>query len=148
MKLFTITCLLILTIFGSTGLAVEEYVLTLAGQEVRFTAVPEEGFVQRTEDGGQRTEVKKNALHSSQLASAKISYRAPLFSVNGQKVGVTPEVVVRVTGKTSQKELESICKRADRLGIRLDQFRIPDELIPGIVAQMDKPSAVAGLVAN
>ena len=51
MKCFIITSLLILTILGSTGLAIEEHVLMLAGQEVRFTAVPEEGYILKDKDG-------------------------------------------------------------------------------------------------
>ncbi len=109
----TITGLLALTILCNTGLAAEEYVLTLDGQEVRFTAVPEEGRVVKDELGRMKAErrslVQDTQLLSMPSASSKISYHAPLFSVNGQTVGVTPEVVVRVTGETSREALESLC---------------------------------------
>ena len=112
MKWCTITSLWILTIFGSTGLAVEEYVLTLDGQGVVFT---------QKDEGGRPFDVAQDRMKTrrgvAESEDGKVSYRAPLFSVNGQKVGVTPEVVVRVTGETSRKELESVCTKA---GLRLN----------------------------
>ncbi|MBL7185001.1 MAG: S8 family serine peptidase [Phycisphaerae bacterium] len=40
----------------------------------------------------------------------QIQYVAPLFSCNGEKEAVIPEIVVRVTAGTEQKKLEQICQ--------------------------------------
>lgn len=43
---------------------------------------------------------------------SRVSYAAPLFSVNGEPVGVIPEIVVRVMPETSRAEIDAACKAA------------------------------------